>query len=167
MYQGMDDFNYNDDDDDDDEISSIDEYILSDKNKADDNNIWQPPPELQRSTRDNKDNNNSCNYFPLELTHKDYIHRVMDIIAIALKSIVLEITEEANLPPIPPGNEGNSYFLLKQIKDNLRIFTEKLACPSDALSLSSTFLYELRKNMSSMQRWSQIVKQSTLCLHML
>eukprot|EP00981_Chlorochromonas_danica_P014100 scaffold7359_cov254-Ochromonas_danica.AAC.1 len=119
-------------------------------------NGWVPPENLQKI----ETAQGYIHFFPLELTNKDYLRRVLDITAIGIRQRVLEITKQRSLEKISEDNEEDIYYLLKQILGGrgfedpanfasaLTIrqhFADVLAVPVDKISNAAKFLY-LRRN---------------------
>ncbi len=54
-------------------------------------------------------------FFPLELTNKDYIRRILDTVGHGIRERVLQITRDKRLAPINEDNDHDVYYLLKQL----------------------------------------------------
>ena len=82
------------------------------------------PSEKYQSVRiggDKADRSSYELFFPLEMTNKDYMRRILDIVAIGIQGPVVEITNHftrtnpPQLEPIEGHHNGDVYYLLKQI----------------------------------------------------
>lgn len=80
-------------------------------NSEESTNIWVPPGDLQKKDK-------GLGYtiqFPLELTNKDYLRRVLDLTCIGIRSRIVQITAESGFTKIAKENDGDIFYLLKQL----------------------------------------------------
>ena len=124
--------------------------------------VWTPPTEvLQRIQVDSY-----SLFFPLELTNKDYMRRVLDIVAIGIRDRVISITADRRLPPLSSDNDSDVYYLLKQLlggegfqkpenaaatQTQRSVFADALGAPNaQQMSNAAKYLYEMRNRLAHM-----------------
>ena len=82
-------------------------------------NPWKPPPAFQRRDLEGADGQSYTLFFPLELTNKDYLRRIFEVVARGISTSVVRITQEKHLEVYySKGGRDSSqdlYYLLKQI----------------------------------------------------
>ena len=118
--------------------------------------IWVPPLELQQTQIANY-----TLFFPIELTNKDYVRRILEIVAIGIRERILQITLENQFTSIPVDNDHDIYYLLNQLKGYTKgdtdigvqrmkrqTFAEQLHCDPTKLNNSCDFLYDTRNSLS-------------------
>lgn len=127
------------------------------------NDIWTPPTEaLQRIQVDSY-----SLFFPLELTNKDYMRRVLDIVAMGIRDRVLSITADRRLPPLNSDNDSDVYALLKQLlggegfqkpenaastQTQRSVFADALGAPNvQQMSNAASYLYKMRNRLAHME----------------
>ena len=86
---------------------------------------WVPPPELQRRVVELTESVSYTLFFPLELTNKDYMRRILEIVAFGIRSQVLWVTKQRRLPKMEGQHSGDVHYLLKQLLGNNRGEGEK------------------------------------------
>lgn len=116
--------------------------------------LWEPPVDLQRIVIPGPEIEYFLD-FPLELTNKDYLRRVLEIVARGVQSRVLQITSEQGLKAIPPHSQQDVHYLLKQVMGNnsdiaddgqriRMLYSDQLRCPHDKLRDSAEYVFTQR-----------------------
>lgn len=77
--------------------------------------VWSPPVQLQKRYIELTDSVTYTLFFPLELTSKDYVRRILDLITIGIRSQVHSISRDFGLASIEAKNQRDLYYLLRQI----------------------------------------------------
>ena len=94
--------------------------------------MWVPEPELRHKTICNNDGLSYNLYFVFHLTNKDYLRRILDLVAEGTGALVRKVSEEMSTQlstergqwePLTERQEGDPYFVLKCILG--RTFKEK------------------------------------------
>ena len=101
-----------------------------------------------------------------ELVDKDYLRRILDLTAQGIRSRILQITEDLNLPKIATENDRDIYYLLKQLLGGenqatgvtIKIrsqFAQALGVNVDKLVNAARYLYIRRNQWAHMNDMSQ------------
>jgi len=107
--------------------------------------IWQPPPELQKTSIHTSLNDSYELYFPVELTDKDYIRRILDIVSNSIRPYIIKIVAEdknSKTSRFLEEIKGSDYDIYYQLKLLLGKTYEK-AVPEKALAVSRNFKNKL------------------------
>jgi hypothetical protein len=123
----------------------------------DEGSPWVPPttPLNCQQRRVELSPNHSYNlFFPFELTNKDYMRRVLEIVAHGIQHRVVQIVDDKGLEPIPPENQHDTYYLLKAIKQpgNAERFVESLpGCEKGKLFHAAIHVLDTRNGLFHLQ----------------
>ena len=77
--------------------------------------LWEPQLQYQQRLVDVGAGQKYTLFFPLELTNKDYMRRVLEIVALGISGPVLRITKEKRLDDLVGDSTYDAHYLLKQI----------------------------------------------------
>jgi hypothetical protein len=94
---------------------------------------WIPPLQLQSQKVTDADGSIYSLNFPIELKNKDYLRRILDLVARGVQDTARHISRTHNIPvattfePYDFETTYDVYYLMKHILDNLNLYATGLA----------------------------------------
>ena len=104
--------------------------------------------------------NSSWVLFPLELTSKDYMRRILDLVANSIKERVLSITNDAvdkMISGMEPFTEDNNEFNIQKILlaisgKNAEIYSDSVRCDPKKMANAADYLFQCEKQLSCINK---------------